>query len=136
MLKFDETSTKFAITLNQILWCHIRGGVESNEFRIDFYRIFWITFHLSNQSNHKFSNRTNFEPIQHLTNLTPPYSWSRIERISNWFSSNFSNIYCPFESIESQIIESNEFRTNSNLTPPLCHIWNISYFCYYKIGQF
>ena len=23
-----------------------RGGVESNEFRIDFYRIFQITFHL------------------------------------------------------------------------------------------
>ena len=34
-----------------------RGGVESNEFRIDFYRIFQIIFHLSNKSNHKFSNR-------------------------------------------------------------------------------
>ena len=29
------------------------------------------------------SNRTNFERIQRLKNLTPPYSWSRIERISN-----------------------------------------------------
>ena len=37
---------------------------------------------------------------------------------------NFWNILCPFESIESQIFESNEFRTNSNLTPPLSHTWN------------
>ena len=29
----------------------------------------------------------------------------------------FFNIFCPFESIEWQIFESN--RTNSNLTPPL-----------------
>ena len=34
-----------------------RGGVESNEFGIDFYRIFQIIFHLSNQSNYKFLNR-------------------------------------------------------------------------------
>ena len=33
---------------------------------------------------------------------------------SNQFSSNFSNIFLLFESIEL-----NEFRTNSNLTPPL-----------------
>ena len=34
-----------------------RGGMKSNEFWIDFYRIFRTIFHLSNQSNHKFSNR-------------------------------------------------------------------------------
>ena len=33
--------------------------------------------------------------------MTPPYSWSRIEWISNSFSSHFSNIFCPFESIKS-----------------------------------
>ena len=48
--------------------------------------------------------------------------WSRFERISNQFSSNFSNYFSPFESIESTIwkiwfhpivgIEKNEFWIN------------------------
>ena len=50
--------------------------IESNEFGIDFHRIFLIIFHLLNQSNQKFSNRKILERIQHLKNLTPPYSWS------------------------------------------------------------
>ena len=75
---------------------HFRGGVESN--------------------------RTNFEQIQHLKNLTPPYSWSRIE--SNAFGINFHRIFqifLPFRinRIANFRIELNEFRTNSNLTPPL-----------------
>ena len=37
--------------------------VESNEFRNNFHRIFRLFFALSNQSNRKFSNRTNFERI-------------------------------------------------------------------------
>ena len=158
--------------MRKVLQC--RGGVE---FRIYFYRIFRIFFHLSNQSNHKFSNsnRTNFERIQHLKNLIPPYSWSRIEsnefrmdfywifriifhlshqsnhkflnrieRILNeysiwkiwrhpivgveWNRANcelifieFFEYFLPFRinRIANFRIASNEFRTNSNLTPPL-----------------
>ena len=37
------------------------------------------------------SNCTNFEQIQHMKNLTPPYSLSRIE--SNEFRINFHRIY-------------------------------------------
>ena len=77
-----------------------RGGVESKEFRIDFYRIFQINFHLSNKSNHKFSNRTNFERIQHLKNLTPPCSWSRIEL--NEFHINFHRIFLIFFALLNQ----------------------------------
>ena len=40
-----------------------KGGIESNEFRIDFYQIFRTFFQLSNQSNCKFSNQTNLERI-------------------------------------------------------------------------
>ena len=91
-----------------------------NEFRIDFYRIFRIFFHLLNQSNCKLSNWTNFERI-HFQKiwLHPIVGVGSNELNSNWFSSNFSNIFCAFKSIESQIIKSNEFRTNSNFTPSL-----------------
>ena len=42
--------------------------IESNEFQIDFYRIFRIIFHLSIQSNCKFLNlgEQNLERIQFL----------------------------------------------------------------------
>ena len=51
-----------------------RGGIKLNEFRINFYRIFWNNFHLSNQSN--------FEWIHILMiSLQPTCSWSQIEPI-------------------------------------------------------
>ena len=49
--------------------------------------------------------------------------WWFLEKLdveSNWFLSNISNYFSPFASIELQIFESNEFRTNpisDNLTP-------------------
>ena len=99
-----------------------------NEFQIDFYWIFRIIFHLSNQTIHKFSNwiLTNFERIQHLKNLTPPYSWSRIE--SNEFRINFHRIFRIFFALSNQSnrkfsnrIEriSNEFQFDSTPT----HSW-------------
>ena len=104
-------------------------SIKSNEFRTNpASEKFDSTLLLeSNRTNFELfftfksieSNRTNFKRMQHLKNLTPLYSWSRIERITNQFSSNFSNIFCLFESIELQIFELNEFRTNSNSTPPL-----------------
>ena len=45
------------------IWLHPIVGVESNEFRINFHRIFRTFFALSNQLNRKFSNWTNFERI-------------------------------------------------------------------------
>ena len=81
-----------SLSLHQLI--SSRGGVESNEFQIDFNRIFRIIFHLSDQSNHKFPNRTNFERIQHLKNLTPPNSWSQIEW--NEFRINFHRIFRIF----------------------------------------
>ena len=89
-----------------------QSRIKSNEFRIDFYRIYLIIFHLLNLSN-------RIERIKHLKNLTPPYSWNPIE--SNKFRNNFHRIYrifLPFR-IANFRIESNKFRTNSNLTPTL-----------------
>ena len=107
-----------------------RGGDwsrnESNEFRSDFYRIFRIIFHLPNQSNPKFSNWMNFERIQHLKNLTPPYSWSWIK--SNKFRINFHRIFRIFFALLNQSnhkfsnpIEriSNEFQFDSTPTKTL-----------------
>ena len=101
--------------------------MEQNEFWIDFYRIFWIIFHLrinrimnrieriSNESSiwkiwlHPIvgveSNRTNFELI--FIEFFEYFLPFRINRIANFW------------------IESNEFRTNSNLTPPLIRILEI-----------
>ena len=42
----------------------------------------------------------NFEPIQHLKNLIPPYSWSRIK--SNEFRINFHPIFRIFFSLSNQ----------------------------------
>ena len=54
--------------------------------------------------------------------MSPPYSWSRIEL--NEFQINFHRIleyFLPFRinRIANFRIESNKFRTDSNLTPPL-----------------
>ena len=73
----------FAICITKILksnFYDIRISLEVESNRIE-----WISDYNSpsNQSNHKFSNRTNFERIQRLKNLSPPYSWSQIERISD-----------------------------------------------------
>ena len=127
----NKNLIKFKTELNEpdTSLIYIRGGVESNEFRIDFYRIFRIIFHLSNQSNHKFSNRMNFEQIQHLKNLTPSYSWSRIE--SNEFRINFHQLFRIFFALSNQPIRkfsnrieriSNEFQFDS--TPNL-HMVNL-----------
>ena len=90
-IAYTIVSKLISRTVLEIWWLYVLEvkSIELNEFRIDFYQIFWIIFHLSNQSNHKFSNRTNFEPIHYLKNLTPPYSWSRIEQISNLFHQMF-----------------------------------------------
>ena len=45
-------------------------------------------------------NQTNFERIQHLKNLTPPYSWSRTE--SNEFWINFHRIFRTFFAFSNQ----------------------------------
>ena len=48
------------------IWLHPAyswSRIESNEFRIGFHWIFRIFFAISNQSNLKLSNRTNFEQI-------------------------------------------------------------------------
>ena len=42
----------------------------------------------------------NFERIQHLKNLTPPYSWSRIK--SNEFRINFHQIFGIFFALSNQ----------------------------------
>ena len=61
--------------------------VESNRtnFELIFIEFFELFF-----TNHKFSNPTNFERIQHLKNLTPPYSWNRTNR------TNFELIFIEF----------------------------------------
>ena len=90
---------------------------------MDFYKIFWIIFHLSNQSNHKFYNRIKQISIEYsnLKNLTPPYSWSQIE--SNKFRINLHWIFQIFFALSSQLhhkfsnrIEriSNKFQFDSN----------------------
>ena len=73
-----------------------RGGVKSNKFQINSYQFFWILFYLSNQSNHRFLNTTNFEHIQCLW-LHPIVGVKLNEQNSN-------SLFC---SIESQIFESN-----------------------------
>ena len=57
MLQQQRTGKKFSgpIQCTQFSYeCYqLRGGVESNEFRIDFHRISGIIIHLLNQSNCK-----------------------------------------------------------------------------------
>ena len=66
-------------------WLQRNIEVESN--RTNFILIF-IEFIESNQFR---MNLPNFERIQLLKNLTPPYSWRRIE--SNEFGINFHRIF-------------------------------------------
>ena len=107
-----------------LLLRYVWGGVESNEYRIDFYRIFRIIFHLSNQSNHKFSNR--IERISNESSIWKIWLHPIVGVESN--RTNFELIFIEFfeyflpfriNRIANFRIESNEFRTNSNLTPPL-----------------
>ena len=49
----------------------IRGGAESKESRIDFYRNFQIIFHLSNQIANFDSNWKEFQTNPISNNLTP-----------------------------------------------------------------
>ena len=98
-----------------------RGGVESNEFRIDFYQIFRIIFHLSNQSNHKFSNR--IERISNESSIWKIWLHPIVGVESNEFQITFHRTFRIFLALVNRNanfgIELNEFRTNSNLTPPL-----------------
>ena len=112
------------VTARIVLCEQTRGGVESNEFRIDFYRIFRIIFHLSNQSNHKFSNR--IERISNESSIWKIWLHPIVGVESN--RTNFELIFIEFfeyflpfriNRIANFRIESNKFRTNSNLTPPL-----------------
>ena len=75
------------------------------------------------ESIQSFSNRTNFERIQHQKNLTLPYNWSQIK--SNEFRINFHRIFRRFFALSNQSnrkflnqIERilNEFQFDS--TPP------------------
>ena len=54
---FESNRTNFEWIEHLKIWLHPIVWVESNEFWIDFHQIFWIFYALSNQSNHKFSNR-------------------------------------------------------------------------------
>ena len=81
-------------------WYENRGGVESNEFWIDFFRIFRIIFHF------RINRITNFR-IERISNefsigknLTSPYSWSRIK--SNEFRINFHRIFLIFFALLNQ----------------------------------
>ena len=99
-------------------WLQRNIEVESN--RTNFILIF-IEFIESNQFR---MNLPNFERIQLLKNLTPPYSWRRIE--SNEFGINFHRIFRIIFAISDQSnrkfsnqIEriSNEFQFDSTPNP-------------------
>ena len=68
--------------------------VESNRTNLEliFIEFFKLFFNFESLESYIFElNRTNFQRIQHLKNLTPPYSWSRIELKE--FRINFHRIF-------------------------------------------
>ena len=88
-----------------------------------------ITFRINRIESNEFWTNPFSE------NLTPPYGWSRIKRIK--FELIFFKFFekclpCWINWITNFRIESNDFRTNSNLTPPLnspilLEQWNPAY---------
>ena len=72
----------------------IRGGVKSNwtNFELIFYWIFPIIFHLSNQSNHTFSNR--IEQILNESSIWKIWLHPIVEVKSNL--TNFKLIFIKF----------------------------------------
>ena len=70
---------------------------------IKFFELFF-TFWINRIINFRIKSnefRLNFERIQHLKNLTPPYSWSRIESCE--FQINFHRIFRIFFALSNQL---------------------------------
>ena len=98
-----------------------RGGVKSKQtnFKLNFIKFleyFFSPFELIELYIFE-SNKFQTNPVSE--NLTPAYSWSRIK--FKLIFIKFFKVSLPFQinRIANFQIKSNEFRTNSNLTPPL-----------------
>ena len=59
--------------------------------------------------------------------LSVELGWNRIERILNWFLSNFSNYFSPFESIKEANfwIESNKWLNSTSVYLTPSYSWSI-----------
>ena len=104
----------------------LRGGVNRIEWISNWFLLNFLNYFSPFESIQSWifeSNRTNFEPIQHLKNLTPPYNWSRIKSIE--FLINFHRIFHILFALSNQSdrkfsnrIEriSNEFQFDSTIS--------------------
>ena len=120
----------------KLSWCYCSWEMPSLHFSVSSSSQFWNVvsfrarsiFRNFSEVNHYFWGKLrllsvtkwtwwNLEFLSHFANFSNFFF--RIEQILNWNLSNFSNFFSLFESIVSLFFKSNEFQTNSSLTPHL-----------------